>query len=207
MVAEARTMDYLRAQHYPVPAVEEVSDDGTELVMERIDGPSMVGCLGRRPWTVRHQATVLADLHRRLHDIPPPEFLRGSPIGDGDHFLHLDLHPLNVIVGPRGPVVIDWPNAARGDPAIDVGLAWILMAAGEVPTGGLTGRVLGGARALLVNGFMAHFDTGVVSSRLREIVAWKVQDANISPSEQQTMWQLVEKLERSRPGEREGKTP
>ena len=42
MAGEARTMEYLRGHGYPVPAVEEISDDGTDLVMERIDGPSMV---------------------------------------------------------------------------------------------------------------------------------------------------------------------
>jgi tRNA A-37 threonylcarbamoyl transferase component Bud32 len=42
MVGEARTMDYARRHGYPVPAVEEISADGTDLVMERIDGPSMV---------------------------------------------------------------------------------------------------------------------------------------------------------------------
>ena len=69
-------MDYARANGYPVPAVEEISDDGTELVIERLVGPSMVAAISRRPWTIRHQATVLADLHRRLHEIPGPDWLR-----------------------------------------------------------------------------------------------------------------------------------
>ncbi len=52
---EAQTMEYLRAQRYPVPAVHEVSDDGCDLVMERIDGVSMVDAIARAPWTVRRQ--------------------------------------------------------------------------------------------------------------------------------------------------------
>jgi tRNA A-37 threonylcarbamoyl transferase component Bud32 len=40
MAGEARIMEYVRQHGYPVPAVEQVSDDGTELVMQRIDGPS-----------------------------------------------------------------------------------------------------------------------------------------------------------------------
>jgi tRNA A-37 threonylcarbamoyl transferase component Bud32 len=71
MAGEARTMEYLRGHGYPVPAVEEISDDGTDLVMERIDGPSMVDYMSRRPWTIRHQGRVLATLHRRLHAIAP----------------------------------------------------------------------------------------------------------------------------------------
>lgn len=42
MAAEAQTMDYLRAHGYPIPAVAEVSSDGTELVMARINGRSML---------------------------------------------------------------------------------------------------------------------------------------------------------------------
>ena len=39
----------------------------------------------------------------------------------GDRFLHLDLHPLNVIMSARGPIVIDWANASRGEALTDVG--------------------------------------------------------------------------------------
>ena len=114
MALEARTMDYLRGQGYPVPAVEEVSDDGCDLVMERVNGPSMLESLAHAPWNVRRQADVLADLHRRLHEVAPPGFLPPAPVGQGDQVVHLDLHPLNVLIGPKGPVVIDWPNAAPG---------------------------------------------------------------------------------------------
>ncbi|HWW52672.1 MAG TPA: hypothetical protein VNY84_02810, partial [Acidimicrobiales bacterium] len=75
MVDEARTMVYAREHGYPVPAIDAISDDGTELTMERLYGPSMVDLLGRRPWMVRGQGVLLADLHRRLHDIPAPEWV------------------------------------------------------------------------------------------------------------------------------------
>ncbi len=133
MAGEARTMEYLRGHGYPVPAVDEVGDDGTDLVMERIDGTSMVDFMSRRPWAIRRQGALLATLHRRLHAIAPPDFLPPAPVGSGDCFLHMDLHPLNVMIGVKGPVVIDWPNAARGDARVDVVLAWVLMAAGEIP--------------------------------------------------------------------------
>ena len=105
----------------PVPTIHEVRAGGTEIVMERIDGPMMmrrdaapaVDACGR-------YARMLADLHDRLHVIPAPDWLRAGP-DDGDRLVHLDLHPLNVIMHPRrGPVVIDWTNAARGDALIDV---------------------------------------------------------------------------------------
>ncbi len=198
MAQEARTMAYLREQGYPVPAVEEVSDDGVDLVMERIDGPSMVEALGRQPWTVLRQARTLAELHHQLHRIAPPDFLPPAPVGAGERVVHMDLHPLNVIVGPTGPVVIDWTNASVGDPNVDVGLAWVLMGAGQIPGNSAVAALLGRFRALLVNGFLSHFDRAEVVGQLRETVTWKVQDLNMSDAEVAAMWTIVEKAERRR---------
>jgi aminoglycoside phosphotransferase (APT) family kinase protein len=194
MANEARTMDFMRQQGYPVPAVEEVSDDGFELVMERIEGVTMVEAISKAPWTVRRQGTTLAELHRRLHEIDAPEFLPAAPFGTGTKVLHLDLHPLNVMIGPQGPVVIDWPNAHRGDPNVDVGLAWVLMAAGQIP-GGLKARLMGFGRSLLVNGFLSHFDRRAVSRLLPQIVEMKVQDPHMSEEEVAGMWNVVRQAE------------
>lgn len=191
-------MEYLGAQGYPVPNVEEVSDDGCELVMERIEGVSMVEALGRAPWTVRRQADTLADLHRRLHEVPPPDFLSPAPVGRGGRILHLDLHPLNVMIGRKGPVVIDWTGAALGDPGIDVCTAWVLMSAGEIPGGRAKAKLLGWARSLLVNGFIAHFEPERLTDQLREVVTWKVGDPHMSAKEIQAMWDVVARAEARR---------
>jgi tRNA A-37 threonylcarbamoyl transferase component Bud32 len=65
MAGEARIMEHVRSQGYPVPAVEEVSDDGQSMVIERIEGGDMVARMTMRPWTIARQGRVLADLHRR----------------------------------------------------------------------------------------------------------------------------------------------
>jgi aminoglycoside phosphotransferase (APT) family kinase protein len=195
MATEARTMSFLREQGYPVPAVEEVSEDGFDMVMERIEGVTMVEAIGKAPWTIRRQAATLADLHRRLHEIEAPDFLPPAPVGTGTKVLHLDLHPLNVMIGPKGVFVIDWPNARRGDPDVDVGLAWILMAAGQLPGGGLKERLMGFGRSLLVNGFLSHFDRRAVASLLRPIVEMKVQDPHMSEVEVTGMWNVVRQAE------------
>jgi aminoglycoside phosphotransferase (APT) family kinase protein len=192
---EARIMTYLHEQGYPVPAVEEVSDDGRDLVMERIRGISMVDAIGKAPWSVRRQAKTLARLHMQLHDIPAPDFFPRAPIGHGERVVHLDLHPLNVMVGPRGPTVIDWTNASAGEPVLDVGLAWVLMAAGEIPGGQVMAKLLGWGRALLVNGFVDQFDRREVGRRLREVVTWKVRDPHMSEAEIAGMWKLVDRAE------------
>ncbi|HWD56460.1 MAG TPA: phosphotransferase [Acidimicrobiales bacterium] len=198
MANEARTMSFLHERGYPVPAIEELSDDGLDLVMERIDGVSMVEAIGRAPWTVRRHAATLAELHLRLHEMDAPDFLPPAPVGSGSKILHLDLHPLNVMVGPRGPVVIDWPNAARGDEAVDVGLAWVLMAAGQIPGNALKAKLLAFGRALLVNGFLSHFDRNEVAGHLRHIVEAKVKDPHMSGAEIAGMWKVVGQAEARR---------
>lgn len=195
MTMEARIMAFMRERGYPVPAVEELSDDGFDMVMQRIEGVTMVEALGKSPWTVRRQATVLAGLHHRLHEIEAPDFLPTAPVGAGTKVLHLDLHPLNVMVGPKGTFVIDWPNARQGDPNVDVGLAWVLMAAGQIPGGGLKTRLMGFGRSLLVNGFISQFDERVVGGLLRQIVEMKVQDPHMSAAEIAGMWSVVQQAE------------
>ncbi|HXQ44962.1 MAG TPA: phosphotransferase [Acidimicrobiales bacterium] len=191
MVAEAKVMEYARAQGYPTPAVDHLSDDGTDLVMERVDGPSMVEVLGRRPWTLRANGALLGDLHRRLHEIPAPDWVRPGPGPDGRSLLHLDLHPLNVLIGSSGPVVIDWTNAARGAGATDVALTWVLMAAGEIPGNRLKAAVMGRARGALVGAFLGRFDLEPVRSSLRAVVEWKVTDPHMSDIEQRRMWEVA----------------
>lgn len=197
MTREARVMEYVRAQGYPVPAIDEMSDDGLDMVMERIEGLDMVATMGKRPWTIPRQGRVLAELHVQLHELPAPDWLHEAPVGRGDRLVHLDLHPLNVIIGPRGPVVIDWANAARGDPVVDVALAWVLMAAGSVPTGLFIGAVLGRARSALVKNFLRSFDLDVLRRSLRDVVGWKVKDPHMSADEQARMWRLVDEAERA----------
>jgi aminoglycoside phosphotransferase (APT) family kinase protein len=191
MAVEARTMEHARAHGYPVPAVDQISDDGTDLVMERVDGPSMFTALSQRPWTVGRHGRLLAELHERLHEIPAPEWVADAPFGSGDRLLHLDLHPLNVILSVNGPVVIDWPNARRGDGNADVALTWVLVAAGGMPIGRVKARVLGWGRQLLINGLLAPFDLAAIRGQLADVVEWKLKDPHMSATEQQGMRSLV----------------
>jgi hypothetical protein len=184
-------MEYVRAHGFSVPAVEEVSVDGLNMVIERIEGPDMVAMMGNRPWTIPRLGRMLADLHRELHELTAPDWLPDAPVGRGVGLLHLDLHPLNVMMSPRGPVVIDWARACRGDAAVDVALAWVLMAAGEVPTGRFMGMILGRARSTLVKSFLGSVEIDAVKPILSEVVGWKVSDPHISAAEQARMWAVV----------------
>ncbi|HXQ59526.1 MAG TPA: phosphotransferase [Acidimicrobiales bacterium] len=196
IAAEAKVMEYVRGHGYPVPAIDHLSDDGTDLVMERIEGLSMGDVLVRKPWTLKANGALLGELHRRLHEIPAPEGLAGGPGPAGSALVHLDLHPLNVLIGPHGPVVIDWSNARKGAGPSDVALAWVLMMAGEIPVGRLKAALLGRGRRMLVDAFTGCFDLGPVRATLRAIVEWKVTDPHMSEAEQERMWDVVRREER-----------
>ena len=176
-----------------MPRVDELSDDGTDLVMERIDGPTMLGAIDAAPWTVRRQGRALAELHLALHQLVAPPTMRAAPVGSGDRVVHLDLHPLNVLVSTRGPVVIDWSNAGRGDPDVDVCVAWGLMACAALPSGTLRAKVLGLGRAALVGAFLSGFDRDELAAALGPAVDWKLGDDHLGAAELASLRRLAQR--------------
>jgi hypothetical protein len=54
--------------------------------------------------------------------------LRGlADMSDGDRLCHGDFHPMKLAGEATRPIVIDWPDACRGDPAADVCRSYLLM--------------------------------------------------------------------------------
>ncbi len=187
---EAAIMTAVRAEGYPVPEVFAVSDDGVDLVMARVDGPTMLADLGRRPWRLRSHAATLARLHRDLGRIPAPAGLRPGAF-PGDRVVHLDLHPGNVLLGQDGPIVIDWSNAGAGDPACDVAVTWALLACAESDATGVAAVVEQAFRSRFVRGFLRGVDRDAAAAVLPTVVAWKVADRNLRPAEAQAMRALA----------------
>jgi aminoglycoside phosphotransferase (APT) family kinase protein len=163
---EARVMQYAFERGYPVPRVFEVRQNG--LVLERVHGHSMKTEGFRRPERMEDLAELLADLHERLHRIP------GEREGV---LLHLDLHPENVLMGPGGPVVVDWANARDGPAELDPALTWVIL----MTSGGEVGR----AFAEL---FARHID---VQSALEEAAAFRLADRNVTEAERAAVRELV----------------
>jgi aminoglycoside phosphotransferase (APT) family kinase protein len=188
---EARIMTFLHEQGYPVPAVEEISDDGHDLVMERIDGPSMADWLSRKPWVLRRGAGMLADLHDQLHQIAAPDFLADADIGAGTQVVHMDLHPLNVIMSSRGPVVIDWGRPGRGDPLTDVAVAYLLMSTAAVPTSRVQAAVIAAGRTWLADTFVRRYDRSTLAQCLSAAAEWKALDTNMSAEEVAAMRKIA----------------
>jgi Phosphotransferase enzyme family len=190
MADEARTMEFARAHGYPVPEVFDVQDGGRDLILQRIDGPNMVEAIAARPWKLGRMGRQLAELHLSLHELQAPEWLRPAGFGSGDRLLHMDLHPLNVLLGSDGPMVIDWSNALGGEPSIDAALTWVLLASGESPTGRMLSAVAGLGRRVLLRSFLQSFSLEDLRAVIGEVVDWKCGDANMSADEVARMQRL-----------------
>jgi len=194
---EAEIMGYLAQAGYPVPAVYDAA--GPDLVMERLDGRDMLADLARRPWLARRHGRTLADLHNRLHQIAAPA---GWPqvVGPGDKVLHLDLHPGNVMLTSRGPVVIDWSNVRSGPAGADVAMAYLIMASSEVD--GLPPPVrpaLSAIRSAVIRHFLlaARDDPG---PHIATVARHRMTDRNIRASEADWLARRAAKAEHAAGG-------
>jgi Ser/Thr protein kinase RdoA (MazF antagonist) len=148
-----------------------VTHDGRPgLLLERLAGDDLLGAVERQPWRVWEFGRLTGRLHAELGRTPAPpglrdlkDALRGSledssavperarprvlavldALPSGDRLCHGDFHPGNIIAAADGPVIIDFPNAVRGDPLADFARSAILLEAGEAPPDtGAWGRVL-----------------------------------------------------------------
>ena len=186
---EARILAHVAALGFPVPEVHHLADEGRDLVMEKVDGPTMVQALERRPWTARSVGRQLGELHNRLHELPGPAWLPRLP--EGDRLLHFDLHPMNVILSPTGPVVIDWTNACVGQPGVDVARAWALTACAEADVSGVIKLALTRVRGALVRGLLEAAGRDDARAGLAYAAELTLLDPHISPVEQERLGALV----------------
>jgi aminoglycoside phosphotransferase (APT) family kinase protein len=194
---EADLMIYLAQAGYPVPAVYDAS--GRDIVMQRLDGRDMVAAVGRRPWLAGSYGRILADLHNQLHQIDAPPGLRPA-FEAGDKVVHLDLHPANVMLTARGPMVIDWSNAAAGAPAADVAMAYLVIASSETDLLPAPVRaVVAPVRAAALRQFLASVrdDPGPM---LASAARYRINDMNIRPSEVKKLQQIAARATSQHPG-------
>jgi aminoglycoside phosphotransferase (APT) family kinase protein len=175
---EAALMAGLADLGYPLPRVRSAS--GPEIVMDRVDGPTLGEQLIGGAVTSADGAAVLAGLHRDLHALPWPD---AAP---GECLLHLDLHPLNVIMTGSGPVLIDWTNARTGPTGLDVAVTVLLMAQVGLADDGLREVILG---------FLGEFATRVATpyaAELDEAVAFRRANPHQTPTEKALFDDAVE---------------
>ncbi|GAB3390991.1 phosphotransferase [Humibacter soli] len=158
-VDEARIMRHLETHGYPVPHVFDV--DGGDLVLERVQGATLFELLANEPEQYERYGRLLGELHERLHRMPAPAWLAGGDDAGGEPdehssavIVHRDLHPENVLLSDRGPVVIDWDNVAAGRASVDAAITVIVMLGAELDVDAVTAERVGPLRSLLVDAFL-----------------------------------------------------
>ncbi len=182
---EAHIAEVVARAGLPAPrAFEIVEVNGRRgLVYERVDGQSMLQAMQRQPFKLFAFGRILADLHFEMHRQPAetlpdqrgqiersireakrlPDDLRDAALAalarlpGGDRLCHGDFHPDNVIMTAKGPVVIDWMTANRGNPWADVARTHLLMTLGQPVGGTFTTRLILLGRGLFYRGYMGRY--------------------------------------------------
>jgi uncharacterized protein (TIGR02172 family) len=160
---EANMTRIVHATGLPVPAVGEIIEIENRfgLELERVDGISMLQAFTQKPWKLSQYARQLAELQvemhtRRVPEMPAqrerlrrkiqraeklPENVRQAALKaleklqEDDRLCHGDFHPGNILLTSRGPVIIDWIDASRGRPVLDVARSSLLFGGGPIPPG------------------------------------------------------------------------
>ncbi|TXS17300.1 MULTISPECIES: phosphotransferase [Streptomyces] len=175
---ELAVMSYLAASGFPVPRIGPPAEDAlpTDLVVQRITGPTLAEALLAGTVTEDEGADLLARLLRELHAIPAR--LSQDP---EDRILHLDLHPENVILAPEGARVIDWLTTREGPPALDRAMTSLILAQVSLDPAFTAGARLRDLLAALLTRFEA--DGGVPGDALARATALRAQDPQLTAHE------------------------
>ena len=139
----------------PAPRILDVTEVSGRpaLVVERVDGDSLLSRVLNRPEQLVPLARLLGDLHADLAvarvealpslrttlaerisnvavlsaDLKQVVLNQLSGLPDKDGLCHGDFHPENVILSARGPVIIDWLDATHGPAAADAARSDLLL--------------------------------------------------------------------------------
>ncbi|MFN8472471.1 MAG: phosphotransferase [Anaerolineae bacterium] len=158
---EARVSRAVYDAGVAAPAVEGVVEiDGRRgIIYERVEGPTLIQWVMARPSRILEGGRILADLHVAMHSregagLPPQvaalrhDIEYAPPLEEADRVrllqrldrlptgtavCHGDFHPDNVVLTPRGPIVLDWPQASSGSPAADVARTELLFKHAALP--------------------------------------------------------------------------
>jgi Ser/Thr protein kinase RdoA (MazF antagonist) len=154
---EARMIRAVLAAGVPVPEVfGELTLDGRfGIVLQRLDGPTLLQLSRTGAVTFEQAGAIVAALAMSVHKTPPPpavlslrDYMEGSlrlddgkvpkhvatdvlalidRLSPGDGLCHCDLSPGNVIMTADGPKLVDWFGAMRAPAALDLGFLHVIL--------------------------------------------------------------------------------
>jgi Ser/Thr protein kinase RdoA (MazF antagonist) len=137
-LTDARLAAMAAARDAGLPVPRLIARTDVAVLLTWLPGRRMLDVLGTSPGAATAWGRRSGELHRRLHQVVAPPTVAsvltdgGHPFGagrevpgvpDGDRLLHLDWHPLNLLVDDaRGEIcgIVDWDNARRGSPFLDI---------------------------------------------------------------------------------------
>jgi uncharacterized protein (TIGR02172 family) len=146
---EARISRAIYESGLPVPEAGELIhvNGRAGLIYQRVYGDSLYKAAQRKPWNIPRYLKRFAELHVEIHslsistDLPSqrqilersirqavglPNNLRTKVLAaleampDGSQLCHGDFWGGNILMSPRGEVIIDWNRASRGNPLADL---------------------------------------------------------------------------------------
>ena len=222
---EAQVTGAVHKAGLPAPAVEGIVEVEGRLgiVLERVDGPSMLQVLSSKPWRIGQLGRTLGELHAAIHSCEMPELpsLREDlersireevelpeetkeavlrhlkQLPDGNTICHIDFHPDNILMSSHGPVVIDWSNPRRGDPVADVTASSLLLRLAPLPQF-IVGRwLINMVRAWFHSIYLKHYLQLRPAPR-EQIAAWELplvtaRLADNIPEERDLLLTFIEK--------------
>jgi thiamine kinase-like enzyme len=147
-----------------IPTTYEIVevDHSKGILLDFIEGRSMLQNLASKPWLVLRYAKNMAHAHFKIHraDLEGNKCLKplSKSIADkisrvslltseektailsclsclpgGSSLCHGDFHPDNIIVSKDRLVTVDWITATLGNPIADVARTWLLLTMGTLP--------------------------------------------------------------------------
>jgi aminoglycoside phosphotransferase (APT) family kinase protein len=178
--SEVQAMRAARAAGISVPEVHLQGEwNGRPvLLIDWCEGRTLMQAMRRRPWSIRTLGKRLGHRQAELHQVMynPPGIDRNDWItrfgriddelrerlidvaAADNRLIHLDFHPLNIMVtGREIGCILDWTNAASGDPRADVARTWAILRLMPL-TPGRPEPVTESARKLLAAGWLRAYE-------------------------------------------------
>jgi aminoglycoside phosphotransferase (APT) family kinase protein len=169
---EARAMRAAAQAGIPVPTIqaEGICAGRPALLLSWCAGLPLLDAVRARLWRIWKLGLMMGRMHARIHAVHVPASaslpawaprtedadaalhtrLRALTAESPRVLLHLDYHPLNIMVdATRITGVLDWANVAVGDPRVDIARTVAILRLAPTPPGPTPAALIFGLRRVL----------------------------------------------------------